>query len=311
MYGSGQLGHAVADLLRENQRYVVSGPYARSDRARALEAGVDVTIIATTTRLADVAADIELAVRSGSNVLVSAEEAAYPFDVDSEAARRIDALARERGLSVAGAGLNPGWLFDALVLTLLGPAPRGCTIQVRRVVDISGFGATVLRRIGVGSRPEEFDVAVRDGRILGHAGFPQSMSVVASALGLDIEKVEKELGAVYADSDIELQNRFTIRPGESAGVDQTYTAFVGGRPWFICHFYGHVALDSVGRSPADRIELTHDGRPHVVVRLDPGINAQVGSQNMIANSVERILAARPGWVTVAELAPAFPAPVGS
>jgi hypothetical protein len=31
---------------------------------------------------------------------------------------------------------------------------------------------------------------------------------------------------------------------------------------------------------------------------------------MVANSVERVMAARPGWVTVADMAPAFPAPIG-
>ena len=31
----------------------------------------------------------------------------------------------------------------------------------------------------------------------------------------------------------------------------------------------------------------------------------MGSQNMVINSIERIIQAQPGWVTVAELAPAL------
>jgi hypothetical protein len=31
----------------------------------------------------------------------------------------------------------------------------------------------------------------------------------------------------------------------------------------------------------------------------------MGSQNMIINSIERIIQAQPGWVTVAEIAPAL------
>lgn len=310
IYGPGQLGTAVAGLLGANPRYRVEGPFSRDDRERALGRGSDVVVIATTTRLVDVAPDIELAVESGSNVLVSAEEAAYPWIVDAPLAERIDALAQRRGVTVAGTGLNPGLLFDGLVLTLLGAAPRDCTIHVRRVVDISGFGSTVLRRIGVGSSPEQFDDAVSEGRILGHAGFPQSMAIVAAALGLKIDKINESLGAVYANSDIEIPGRFSVRAGESAGVDQTYTALVMGRPWFICHFYGHVALERVGREPTDDIDLTHKRRPYQSLKLRPGVNAQVGSQNMTANSVERVLAARPGWVTLAEMAPAFPGPIG-
>jgi hypothetical protein len=41
--------------------------------------------------------------------------------------------------------------------------------------------------------------------------------------------------------------------------------------------------------------------------LRPGVDAQIGSSNMVANSVERVIAARPGWVTVAEMQPAYPA----
>ena len=32
----------------------------------------------------------------------------------------------------------------------------------------------------------------------------------------------------------------------------------------------------------------------------------MGSQNMVINSIERIVQAQPGWVTVAEIAPALP-----
>jgi 4-hydroxy-tetrahydrodipicolinate reductase len=309
IYGAGQLGGAVAELLRANPRYEVAGPFARTERELALESGADAVIIATTTRLSDVAPDIETAVSSGSNVLVSAEEAAFPWVVDAALADRLDDLARRRGVTIAGTGVNPGLLFDGLVLTLLGAAPRDCTIHVRRVVDISGFGPTVLRRIGVGSSPEAFERAVGEGEILGHAGFPQSMAIVAAALGLEIDTINKSLGAVYADSDIDLPGRFKVHAGESAGVDQTYTAVVAGRPWFVCHFYGHVALDRVGREPTDDIDLTHKRRPYQSLKLRPGVKAQAGSQNMTANSVERVLAARPGWVTLAELAPAFPSPL--
>ena len=181
IYGTGQLGGAVADILAACSRYRVVGPFGRSDRAAALGGGADVVVIATTTLLRDVVDDVEAAVRAGSNVLVSAEEAAFPFMVDEVTATRSDALAVEQGVSVAGVGVNPGLIFDALVLTLLGTVPPGCDLDVRRVVDISGFGSTVLRRIGIGFSADEFAAAVSAERILGHAGFPQSMAIVAGA----------------------------------------------------------------------------------------------------------------------------------
>jgi 4-hydroxy-tetrahydrodipicolinate reductase len=201
-------------------------------------------------------------------------------------------------------------MFDALVLTMLGAAPRGCSVHVRRNVDLSGFGPTVLRRIGIGSTAEMFDESVRRGQILGHAGFPQSMEIVAHAVGVQIERIDKRLRPVIAQEAIDIPGRFRVEAGESAGVDQTYTAIVDGRPWFIAHFFGHVALASTGRAPSDDIDLTLGRRPFQSIKLRPGIDAQIGSSNMVANSVERVLAARPGWVTVAEMMPAYPAPFG-
>jgi hypothetical protein len=308
IYGAGQLGSSVADLLRANPTYDVRGPFARAQRTEALTGGADLVIIATTTRLRDVVDDVETAVTAGSNVLVSAEEAAFPFVVDAERAGRLDALARQHGVTVAGAGVNPGLMFDSLVLTMLGAAPQGCTIHVRRTVDISKFGATVLRRIGVGATSEAFAAAVDRGDILGHAGFPQSMAIVADAIGLPIDRIDKTLRPVITDTAIDIPGRFRVEPGESAGVDQTYTAIVAGKPWFVAHFFGHVDLPALRREPSDDIDLTLKRRPFQSIKLRPGVAAQVGSSNMVANSVERVLAARPGWVTVAEMQPAYPAP---
>ena len=308
IYGTGQLGRSVAALLRELPRYEVLGPFGRDDRHRALDDGADLVIIATTTRLNDVSDDIERAVAAGSNVLVSAEEAAFPFVVDSERADRLHALAVTRGVTIAGTGVNPGLMFDSLVLTMLGAAPRGCSIHVRRKVDLSGFGSTVLRRIGIGNSTPEFERAVDAEQILGHAGFPQSMEIVAHAIGARIERIEKRLRPVITDRAIEIPGRFVVEPGQSAGVDQTYTGFVDGRPWFVANFLGHVALRSAGHEPSDDIDLTHGRRPFQSIKLRPGVDAQVGSSNMVANSVERVLAARPGWVTVADMQPAYPAP---
>jgi 4-hydroxy-tetrahydrodipicolinate reductase len=313
IYGAGQLGQAVAAGLRARGNHRVSGPFRRDDRELALNSGADVVLIATTTLFKDVADYIRDAVNSGSNVLVSAEECAYPWAVDKKLADELDKLAKAKRVSIAGAGVNPGLIFDALVATLLGPTPSGfnsdgspkTTIVVRRTVNISGFGATVLRRIGVGATEKEFKEKVERSEILGHAGFPQSMNVVADALGLEIERIDKELLPVLTDREIDLPERFIIKPGFSAGVNQTYTAIVKGKPWFSSHFFGHVDLTGIERVAKDEIEISIDQKVHQTISLNPGIGAQMGSQNMVINSIERIIQAQPGWVSVAEIAPAL------
>jgi hypothetical protein len=306
IYGAGQLGSATAQLLRAGTSHTVTGPFRRDQRIEALQSGADLVIIATTTKFRDVAEDIRVAVSHGSHVLVSSEECAYPWAVDEKLANELDSLAKEKHVSIAGCGVNPGLIFDSLVLTLLGAAPRGCTVAVRRTVNISGFGSTVLRRLGVGNTPESFRKGVEAEEILGHAGFPQSMEVVASAMGLKIDGIKKELLPIITDVPIDLPGKFPIAPGESAGVNQTYTAVIDGKPWFTSHFYGHVDLPGIGKSAMDEIELSLDGKIFQTIQLKPGIGSQVGSQNMVANSIVRILNARDGWVTTSQMQPAYP-----
>src|SRR5204863_1666379 len=189
-YGAGQASTNAAAILRRRDGIEVLGPFGREQRDDALRAGADVVIIATTSFLAAVADDIRDAVEAGSNVITTAEEAAYPWANDAAAADRLDALARSRGVTVLGAGLNPGFAFDALVLTACGVVPEVDSLVVERVVDLSGFGAAVLRRIGVGHSHESFEEGRRSGTVTGHVGFPQSMRVVAARLGVEIERID-------------------------------------------------------------------------------------------------------------------------
>ena len=304
IYGAGQLGNGVARILRSRGRHQVLGPYPRAQRIDALTGGADVVLIATTTRLHDILPDVRTAVASGSNVLISAEESANPWLVDPIAANEVSAAAVQAGVTVLGAGLNPGLIFDALVLTVIGAASDDVEIAVRRTVDISGFGPTVLSRIGVGITPADFEIGVDAGDVLGHAGFPQSMSVVARALGLTLDGIEPQLAPLIATKGVTLADGRLIAAGLTAGVDQTYRAFVDGRPWYTAHFVGHVQPAEAGLAVQDVITLLRGDEIVHEVQVRPGFPAQSGSQHVLANSVDRVIAAPAGWLTVSDLPPA-------
>jgi hypothetical protein len=304
IYGAGQLGQGVARILVGRHGYSVRGPFSREQRTPALTRGADLVLIATTTRLRDVIDDVRLAVASGSNVLVSAEESANPWLVDESLADTVHDEALAAGVTVVGAGLNPGLIFDALVLTILGAAPDNVDITVQRTVDISGFGPAVLGRIGVGISAKEFARGVATGDILGHAGFPQSMSVVGRAIGRSASTIDAHLRPMVTDHSISLTDGRTIDAGLTAGVDQTYRAIDQGHTWFTAQFIGHVAPERAGLHLADVITLRCRGEVVQEVRATPCFPSQSGSQHVLANSVDRVIAARPGWLTVADLPPA-------
>jgi 2,4-diaminopentanoate dehydrogenase len=302
-YGDGQVSAGASKILRGRDGYSVLGPFGRTDRERALRSGADVVVIATTSFLRDVAADVEDAVESGSNVITTAEEAAYPWANDAAIAERLDVRARAGGVTILGAGLNPGFAFDALVLTVCGVCPSVDSLRVERVVDLSGFGEAVLRRIGVGHTAEAFEAGMRDGTVTGHIGFPQSMQVVAGALGVTIDRIDRRMEPILAERRLPASS-LTVEAGETAGFRQEYVALAAGRPWFEAVFTGHVAPAELGLEPRDEIAI--DAVPPVRVITSPGMNPQSGSASIVANSVRRVAAAAPGWVTVADLPPARP-----
>lgn len=303
LYGDGQVNGGVARLLARRTGVTVAGPFGRADRERALAAGADVVVIATTSFLADVAPDVRTAIEAGANVVTTAEEAAFPAAVDAELARELDALAVAHGVSVLGAGLNPGFAFDALVLTATGVAWEVESLRIERVVDLSGFGATVLRRIGVGYTRAQFEAGIASGAITGHIGFPQSMRVVADRLGVQLERIERAIEPTIAERAYEAAH-LSVEAGQTAGFEQRYTGIVAGRPWFEAVFVGHLDPAAQGRPPRDEIELR--GEPELRLTVEPGLNPQVCSPAVVANSLPRLLAAAPGWRTVGELPPACP-----
>jgi len=304
-YGAGQVSTNASEILRRRRGVEVLGPFGRDRRDEALRSGADVVVIATTSFLADVADDVRDAVEAGSNVITTAEEAAYPWANDAATADRLDAVARSRGVTILGAGLNPGFAFDALVLTACGVVAEVESLLVERVVDVSGFGETVLRRIGIAHSPDSFEAGRRTGAVTGHIGFPQSMQVVAGRLGVTIERIDRELEPIFADRGLAASS-LVVNPGETAGFRQRYAAFADGRLWFEALFTAHVSPAEIGQEPRDAITVRG---PYGGVNLavTPGLNPQRGSAAVVANSVRRVVAAAPGWTTVGDLPPAVPA----
>ena len=280
-----------------------SGVAVQASAEEALSVPSDVVLVATTSFLHEIASDVRVAVERGRGVITTAEEAAYPWAVDRDLADELDRAAIEQGVAILGTGINPGLLFDAFVLTLCGAAGFVRSVVVERVVDLSGFSSSVLRRIGVGHSPASFEAGRRSGRITGHIGFPQSMRLVAAALGRPIDRIDGTVTPIFSDHPLPLQN-LTVAAGETGGFTQRYVAIGDGDPWFEARLVGHVDIGSVGMPVRDRIEIESD-QP-LSLTLEPALGAQATVAAVVANSVARVASAAPGWRTVADLPPAYP-----
>ncbi len=326
LFGVGRVGRDVTRLIRSRAGVQIVAAHSRNsslvgqdlgvvangmplgvvitgDRSSAFRAPADILVIATTSFLRDVAPDIRAGIEHGLNVLCTAEEMAYPWLADATLANELNALAQRQDVTVVGGGVNPGFLSDALVLTAASAAWDVSHIGLKRGVNLSRFSGTVLRRLGIGFSEAEFDAGWQAGTIFGHIGFPESMQVVAHALGARIERMTKRFTALLAEHDYTLELA-EIKKGTTAGFRQYAAAIVDGKPWFEAEFLGHIDPTSIGAVLQDEVQI--DGQVPVHLVLTPGIPAQAGVAALVANSLRRVIDARPGLITVADLPPATP-----
>ncbi|TFH22006.1 MAG: dihydrodipicolinate reductase, partial [Myxococcales bacterium] len=110
---------------------VVSLP-VRGDLGAALVdgGGPQVALHAVASRILDIEPQLVALARAGLNVVTTAEELIYPRPCHSEATARIDAAAREAGVTIFAAGVNPGMLMDRLPIYLSSLCIRVSGVRV-------------------------------------------------------------------------------------------------------------------------------------------------------------------------------------
>ena len=160
----------------------------------------DVCVIATDSFTAKVFDKVLRIVGKGVNVVTTAEEMAYPKAGEPELAAKMDAAAREHGVSVLGTGVNPGLIMDVLALCLSGGMTDVESVQCRRVNSLSPFGPAVMEEQGVGLPVAEFEKRVKDGTMAGHVGFKESVYMMDEALGLGVDHFEQQMKPIVTSA---------------------------------------------------------------------------------------------------------------
>ncbi len=269
-----------------------------SDKESALAAGADVLLIATTSFLRAVEAEIHHGLEAGMDVVCTAEEMAFPWEVDPAVARSIDEHARAAGMTAVGAGANPGYIYEVVALALTGALWRVDRITTRRVVDLSGFGVTVQRRLGIGYSPGNFANGIREHSVFGHIGFPHTIRTFARRLGVKLDHIEETVEPILANGAI-TSTAVEVAAGESAGMHQRTIGYVDSKPWFSAEFLGHVKPASAGLTPQDSYEI--DGLPDIRAAVTPGFDPQSTTAAALANLLPLLVAAPPGLISVTDL----------
>jgi 4-hydroxy-tetrahydrodipicolinate reductase len=328
--GTGQMGSGIARLLLRKPRLELAGMFARraaragrdagpliglgrdigvkvsNDLARAIrDSAAQVAIQATCSRVDAAFDEIAPLLRGGVNVISIAEEMAWPAAAAPELAARLDALALEHGVSVVGTGINPGFVLDLLPIVLSAACAEVRAVRAERINDLAPYGPTVLQSQGVGLSPARFEAGLRDGSVVGHFGFPQSIHMVAAALGWEIERIEEHREPIV--SEVARSTPFVeVEPGQVAGCRHTAVAWSGGRPVITLVHPQQIQPAAEGMATGDRIHI--EGTPEIHLAGSPEIPGGIATPALAVNMVPRILNAPPGLHAMTDLPPATALP---
>jgi 2,4-diaminopentanoate dehydrogenase len=250
----------------------------------------DVAVIATVSSVDRLVPQVEAAARAGLDVVSTCEELSFPWRQHPEAAATIDRVCRENGVACIGTGVNPGYLMDYLPSVFTAIAQRVDRIEVDRVQDASSRRVPFQQKIGAGLSPEEFEARRRSGT-LRHVGLPESVDMIAHAMGWELDGTSELLEPVLAERDLELGYR-PIRRGFPAGVQQIATGSVAGREVIRLTFRAAVGEE---RS-YDRIRIR--GLPEVDALIEGGINGDVATCAITVNAIRSVVKAEAGLRTM-------------
>jgi 4-hydroxy-tetrahydrodipicolinate reductase len=321
--GTGQMGSGMARYVLDAPGLELAGAYGKrreragTDLGRAIgldrELGIaidsdlamavkraqpHVALQATCSRLEDAWPEIAILLREGVSVISIAEEMAYPAFRSPAIAAEMADLARANGAAVVGTGINPGFVLDLLVVALTGVCSSIEAITATRVNDLSPYGPTVLEAQGVGITPEAFETGLTDGTVTGHFGFPQSISMIASALGRTVQRIEQTVAPIV--SEVRRETPFvTVEPGHVAGTRHTAVGYLDDAPFITLVHPQQVGPELAGVETGDSIEIV--GQPSLRLSGRPEIPGDAATVAIAVNMIPRILAASPGLHTMIEL----------
>ncbi len=321
--GTGQMGSAIMRLVLEKRGLELVGACGRRrERAGqdigpliglAQQLGIalspepaamiercrpQIAIQATCSRLADAREEIETLVSSGVHVISIAEEMAYPAAASPETADALHRLATRHGAAVLGAGINPGFVLDFLVIVLSGVCAAVRSIRATRVNDLAPYGPSVLHAQGVGLAPAVFHARVAEGTLAGHIGFAQSLHMVAAALGWQLARIEERREPIV--SRVRRATAFvTVEPGQVAGCLHTAVAYRGEEAVITLVHPQQIHPQLEGVQTGDTIEIA--GTPDVRLTGSPEIPGGQGTAALAVNLIPRVLGAAPGLHTMLDL----------
>ncbi len=281
------------DLPKDQKNIAISG-----DIDQVLSIDAHLVFLATDSFTVKSYPKIEKIVKSGKNVISTAEEMSYPKASEPELTTKMDELANENGVTILGTGINPGFVMDVLALALTGAMVDVSSLEIKRVNSLSPFGPTVMEEQGVGITLDEFHERIKDDDLAGHVGFKESIYMMSDALGIDIDDFQQQMKPII--TSVDRKSRYgEASKGNLAGIDMTAQGYVDKSLFIDMKHPQQIEPEIEGTQTGDYIHIT--GKPDINMVISPEIDGGLGTIAMCVNMLPHVINSDPGLKTMIDL----------
>ncbi|MBI2831905.1 MAG: hypothetical protein HYX79_06590 [Chloroflexi bacterium] len=264
----------------------------------------DVVVVTTSSHFERIFGTVREALSAGKNVITTCEDACFPWTRNPDLSRQIDELAKSKGVTFLGTGINPGFMMDYLPIALTGIMKRVDKVRIRRVANMATCGLTDWELFGYGKKLEAFNEGLAKGQIGGFIAFRQIMEMIARALQWGKIDYEEEKEGLITRSR-RVAKAGVVEPGTVYSVKQTARGLKQGKEViaFEEFFVINPSLEE------DDLEVgnfaTIEGEPSVVVNATGQQASQMAATTAahVVNSIPAVIEGPPGLLTVYELPP--------
>ncbi|MDT7683721.1 MAG: hypothetical protein QOG57_4031 [Pseudonocardiales bacterium] len=259
---------------------------------------------------------------SGKNVVSSVASGMHWAQLAHGAQLRDElAEACEKGSSsIYFTGIDPGFVTDALAITMSSVAGRIEQVRTWEFIDYSNYPVPeVMLGMGYGRLPEDIP---RTAAAVLRAGWGGAIYSMADALGAVVEEVVLDVDHFLSPRTVTVASGLEIKEGRIGALRWSLTGMVAGKPRLVINHVNRMGPEmapdwpNLGTQGGYRIEI--DGFPPY--RGDfplarPGgtgyslDDAVVMTAARCVNAIDAVVRATPGYKTVNDL-PAFGARYG-
>ena len=253
----------------------------------------DVVVLCTASSVRAVMPQIEQVLKARVPIVTTTEELSYPVKRNAPLARKIDAMAKRAKVAVLSTGVNPGFVMDALPITLSVACERVDSVAVDRIQDARTRRLPFQQKIGAGLSPQQFEREVARGSIR-HVGLAESISMIADSLGWRIDRITDEIKPKIADATV-ASEFLAVDPGYVSGIIQDGVGYRDRTPLV------HLHMEAYLGAPESYDEVRIEGVPPLTLRIPGGVPGDIATASIVVNSIPKVLTSRPGLQTMRSL----------